>query len=264
MKYVGNFSGGLGSFWAMHRIIERHGKENATLLFADVLMEDADLYRFIKEAADFLGVPITRVSREESPWDVFERKGMMGNSRFPLCSVILKRELLDGWRKEHCEPANTIVILGHDWTEEHRLHNARKMLPEWRVEAPMCEPPLWDKCRMIQEVKKLGIEPPRLYGMGFPHNNCGGFCVKAGQAHFAHLLKTLPENYAFHEAKEEAFRAKVGDHSVMKDRRGGVTRSLTMKMLRERIEAGESFDRNDWGGCGCSEYPDKLELITTP
>jgi riboflavin synthase alpha subunit len=25
--------------------------------------------------------------------------------------------------------------------------------------------------------------------------------------------------------------------------------------LRLRIEAGESFDRHDWGGCGCSIDP---------
>ncbi len=28
--------------------------------------------------------------------------------------------------------------------------------------------------------KNFGIEPPRLYKMGFKHNNCGGACVKAG------------------------------------------------------------------------------------
>lgn len=262
MRHVGNFSGGLGSFFACRRAIAKHGRENFTLLFADVLMEDEDLYRFIAEASDYLRVPITRISKEMTPWDLFEKEKMMGNSRFPLCSVHLKRKLLDKWRKENCVEMDTIVYLGHDWTEEHRVADARAAMPNWRIEAPMCEAPLWDKCRMIEEVKKLGIQPPRLYGMGFPHNNCGGFCVKAGQAHFAQLLKQMPERYALHEAKEEAFRAKVGDHSVMKDRRGGVTKSLTMKMLRQRIEAGESFDRNDWGGCGCSEYEVKTQQPT--
>ena len=90
--------------------------------------------------------------------------------------------------------------------------------------------------------------------MGFPHNNCDGVCVKAGQAHFAHLLKMLPEEFAYHEAEEQALIARIGkDFSVLNDRRGdGKKKTLTLESLREGIEAGESFDRNDWGGCGCA------------
>ena len=105
---------------------------------------------------------------------------------------------------------------------------------------------------MLAELRTLGIEPPRAYAWGFPHNNCGGFCVKAGQAQFALLLRTRPKRYAFHEREEEATRAEIGDFSVMKDRRGGKLKPLTMRQLRERIEAGENFDRDDWGGCGCA------------
>lgn len=47
-------------------------------------------------------------------------------------------------------------------------------------------------------------------------------------------------------------RERLGDVSIMKDRRGGTTRPLTLQMLRERIESGKSFDRHAWGGCGCS------------
>lgn len=60
-------------------------------------------------------------------------------------------------------------------------------------------------------------------------------------------------SYAWHEAQEEKLREQVGDFSVMTDRRGdGKKKPLTMRAFRERIEAGESFDRHDWGGCGCA------------
>jgi len=52
MKHVVQFSGGLCSFWAAHRVIAQHGRENVTLLFADTNMEDEDLYRFNQEACD--------------------------------------------------------------------------------------------------------------------------------------------------------------------------------------------------------------------
>lgn len=99
---------------------------------------------------------------------------------------------------------------------------------------------------MLAELRAIGIDPPRLYKLGFHHNNCGGFCIKAGQAHFAHLLKVMPERYAEHEAQEDAMRLRLGDVSIMKDRRNKTVATLTLKQLRERIERGESFDRHDW------------------
>lgn len=252
--HVVNTSGGVCSFWAGKRVVEKQGRENVTLLWADVLMEDEDLYRFIRESSEYLGVPITRISLEKSPWDLFDERGMIGNSRFPLCSVVLKREPLDEWMRVHTLEMTTTMYLGIDWTEEHRLVDIRQRKPHWRIEAPMCEEPLWDKCRMLDELKAIGIKPPRLYAWGFPHNNCGGFCVKAGQAQFALLLRKLPERYAWHEMRERNLRARIGkDFSVLTDRRGdGKKKPLTLETFRKRIEAGESFDRHDWGGCGCA------------
>lgn len=184
-----------------------------------------------------------------TPWELFARQGMIGNSRSPLCSVYLKREVLDEWHRTNTLELTTTLYIGIDWTEEHRLHDLRNAKPTWRIEAPMCEEPLWDKCRMLDELKAIGIQPPRLYAFGFPHNNCGGFCVKAGQAHFAHLLRVMPDRYRYHEEQEQKLRDQVGDFSVLTDRRGdGKKKPLTLRKLRERIEAGESFDRNDWGG----------------
>jgi hypothetical protein len=88
--------------------------------------------------------------------------------------------------------------------------------------------------------------------MGFPHNNCGGFCVRAGQAHFALLLRTLPERYAFHEEQEEKLRTYLGkDVAILRDRRNGKTRPMTLREFRERLIANGQYDPNEWGGCGC-------------
>jgi hypothetical protein len=45
------FSGGVGSWAAAKRVAEAHGTEGMVLLFADTLVEDADTYRFLVEAA---------------------------------------------------------------------------------------------------------------------------------------------------------------------------------------------------------------------
>lgn len=59
----------------------------------------------------------------------------------------------------------------------------------WIVKAPLCDPPYINKNEMIKNLRLLGIKPPRLYSMGFAHNNCGGFCVKAGKGHFFEIAQ---------------------------------------------------------------------------
>jgi hypothetical protein len=93
-----------------------------------------------------------------------------------------------------------------------------------------------------------------LYAAGFPHNNCGGFCVRAGQAQFRQLLQIMPSRYAYHEAQEAKLRDHLGkDVAILRDRRGGTTKPMTMQEFRERIEAEEAPASEDdgWGGCGC-------------
>ena len=118
----------------------------------------------------------------------------------------------------------------------------------------MCEAPYLSKKQMIESLRARGIEPPRLYAMGFPHNNCGGACVKAGQGHFAHLLKMLPDRYAEWEQEEQAMRdhLKRDDVAILRDRTGGKSKPLTLKVFRERVQSGQFVDKHEWGGCGCA------------
>ncbi len=159
------------------------------------------------------------------------------------------------WLDAHCDPKDTTVYVGIDWTEEHRYTKLQKIRADqgWNYQAPMTEPPFVSKKAMLNLLKLRGIEPPRLYAMGFAHNNCGGFCIKAGHGHFANLLKTMPTRYRWHEQKEQELRAFLDkDVSIMSDRTGdGIKKPLTMKALRERIEGGQQPDMFDIGGCGC-------------
>jgi hypothetical protein len=252
MKHLVSYSGGVCSFWAAHRVIQAHGPGPVTLLFADTRIEDEDLYRFNLDVEKALGVPITTIADGRTPWEVFHGERMIGNTRADPCSKILKRELLWRWIGQNCSPQDTVIYLGLDWTEEHRLAKVRQRQPQWTIRAPMIEEPLWDKAKMLAELQALGLDRPRLYDMGFPHNNCGGFCVRAGQAHFALLLRTLPERYAFHEEQEEKLRTYLGkDVAILRDRRNGKTRPMTLREFRERLIANGQYDPNEWGGCGC-------------
>jgi hypothetical protein len=254
MKHVVMFSGGIGSWAAAKRVVADHGTADVTLLFTDTLMEDEDLYRFLDDAERNIGVPITRIAEGRTPWQVFFDERFLGNSLKDPCSKILKRQMADRWLREHCDPAETAVYVGIDWTEEHRFTRLeeRRAGAGWTYLAPLCEPPLTLKSMLFDELLAAGIKPPRLYAMGFSHNNCGGFCVKAGQGHFANLLRTMPERFRYHEEQEQAIRLVLGDVSILTDRRGdGVKKPLTLRAFRERVEAGWSCDPFDIGGCGC-------------
>jgi len=223
-----------------------------TLLFADTMMEDDDLYRFNRDVEKYLGIKITRIADGRNPWELFLDRKFMGSVQFDICSQTLKRDLLDKWIRKNAKPHDCTVYVGLDWTEQHRVDRMKNLCKEWKVEAPMSEEPYWDKPEMIRQLVKIGIREPILYSMGFPHNNCGGFCIKAGQAHFAHLLKMMPKRYAWHEHQEAMMRQKLGHFAILRDRRGGQNVPLTLETLRIRIATGEKFDRFEWGGCGCA------------
>lgn len=265
MKHIVNFSGGDCSFWAAHRVVQAHGTKDVVLLFADTLIEDQSLYEFNERSAELLGVPITRVCYGLTPWQLFRKEGLIGNNRFPICSVRLKREPLNEWMQTHfeldkgqqnCLFEHATIYLGFDWTEMHRLNDFRNQYPNWLSEAPMLDEPVWDKCRMRREAEALGLPEQHLYKLGFPHNNCGGTCVRAGISHFVHLYKVLPGRFLEWEMEEqmtihEFQRRGIEPLSILKDRRGGETKPLYLRDLRERIEAGEKFKTDEWGGCGC-------------
>lgn len=258
MKFIMSFSGGLCSWFAAQRLVERHGKSSVTLLFADTLIEHSDLYRFLNDASADLGVSITRIADGRTPWDIFFANRMMGNTRVDLCSRILKRELLDRWSIDNCDPMRTVQCAGLSYGERDRYvrFRARMRAKGWATQAPAMAAPHTEKAGMLAALRSRGLEPSDSYEDGFAHDNCGGFCVKQGQKGFIRLLVKRPDTFRFHEGEEQRFRAMTGkDVSILRDRTGGTTKPLTLKVLRERYE-GRQFDclsfADEGAACGCA------------
>lgn len=254
MKRVVQFSGGLCSFFAAKRVCERYADDEITFLFADTLEESAGLYRFALHAVAYLqtdfNVEFMPIMDGRNIWQVFKDEKFLGNSRIDPCSRILKRELCRKWMEDWCHTQETVLYVGISWDED-RIDEIRERWKPWIVEAPMCEPPFWSKCDMIREAKALNLPLSEAYEDGFPHDNCGGGCIKAGQAQFAQLYKIRPAVYDRWEKNEADVIAHIGkDVSILKDRRGGTTKPMTLAAFRERIETGD-YDHHEWGGCGC-------------
>ena len=253
MKHIVLFSGGSGSAFAAKRIADEFGPDDMVLLFCDTKMEDSDLYRFLDDAAEWVGVPVTTIADGRTPWEVMRDVRFIANSRVDPCSRVLKRDLSNRWIKEHCDQENTTIVIGIDWTEAHRFErfNARKV--GWKCRAPMCEEPYLSKQDMLDQLQAAGISPPHLYSLGFPHNNCGGMCVKAGQAQFELLLRTNRKRYLWHEQQEQEMREMLGDYAILNPQVDGKKSPMSLRAFREQLELQpDFFDKHEWGGCGCA------------
>lgn len=246
------FSGGLGSFGAAIRAIERYGLINVTLLFCDTRVEDADSYRYIREAATALSAPLVRVADGRTPWDVANDEGMIPNSRVPLCSRVLKHEPARRWLDQNAPDA--LVVVGLGWHEQHRMVGTEAGHAPRRCWFPMTEPPYLERPELEALSRSYGVEPPRMYAHGYAHANCAGACLRAGQGAWRHLLLDSPDLYAEQEAREEAFRARTGkDVAVLRERSGAREgKALPLRVLRERVESDGQVDLFDWGGCACT------------
>jgi len=263
------FSGGIGS-WATAKIVaERFGTQDLILLFSDVkgfsesphIGEDEDTYRFIEEAALNVGGELVILRDGRDIWQVFKDRKFLGNSRQANCSTELKQKPARQWLEKNCTPESTIIYVGIDWSESHRLPKIVKNYLPYKAEAPLTEPPYYEKNQLIEWAKKEGLKTPRLYDLGFSHNNCGGGCVRAGQAQFKKLFETMPERFIVWEKKEQEVREYLGkDVSILTETVNGVRKNLPLFELRKRVESNPMLiDSFDFGGCGCFFEDDERE-----
>jgi len=269
IKRVVMFSGGIGSWAAAKRISNKFGTDNLYLVFSDVkgnnpsphIGEDEDTYRFVEEAAKNVGGTYVYLNEGKDIWEVFKEKKFLGNSRLAHCSHVLKQKPAREWLEANCDPENTIVYVGIDWTETHRLPAIVKNYLPYKAEAPLTEPPYADKDMLIAAARAEGLVTPRLYDLGFSHNNCGGGCVRAGQGQFKKLLEIMPERFDVWEKKEQEIRDYLGkDVSILSETKAGIKRPLPLIELRRRVEdQPQMVDELDIGGCGCFFEEDERE-----
>jgi hypothetical protein len=271
MKHIVMFSGGIGS-WATAKIVaERHGTDDLYLLFADVkgqaesphIGEDEDTYRFIDDALKNIGGgTYVYLNEGRDIWTLFSEQNFLGNSRVANCSKILKQRPARKWLKENADPADSIIYVGIDWSEIHRMGAIVKNYLPYKAEAPLTEPPYYDKNQLIEWANNEGLKTPRLYDLGFAHNNCGGGCVRAGQGQFKKLLDVMPDRFAVWEQKEQEMRDQTGkDISILREMVNGIRQPLPLTVLRERAQDQPFLiDELDLGACGCFVQDDFEDL----
>ena len=250
MTYQISFSGGLGS--GISALVAHEKGLDFNLIFADTLIEDEDLYRFNDDIARAVGKSIIHLIDGRTPWDVYIDKRWIGNTRTAHCSTELKTKPVKKWLDDNARP-NDPLVLGMDWSEMDRIERAQKnwnrpvvsLLNEYQIERPEYD--------LI--LNRYGIKKPRLYKQGYSHNNCGGFCCKAGQLQFERLYRLNPALYAYHEKQMNKAMQSIGPTAkpfLRMTNASGVLEYVTLQEFREHIESGSmELPMFDAEGCGC-------------
>lgn len=281
MKHVVQFSTGAGSAEVAYRVATAHGTDDLYLLTADTLVEDEDNWRFAKEVVNDLGLPLGRwivLADGRTPMQVGRDHRAVPNNQMAICSRVLKRELLRKYIDENFNRYDTTIYLGFDWTEVDRHEKAAPHWLPYRIESPLLNRPYIGKPDLLNIFREVRhIEPPRLYAQGFNHANCGGACVRGGQAQWELLLRVNRGLYLDWEREENTTRALLDkDVTILRDRSGAAVQAalasgrikmpaktvpLTLGEFRKRLDVQpDLFDSTDIGACGCTDAFGGVEL----
>ena len=265
------FSGGLGSFSTAHLVKKNNPNDNIILLFTDTLWEDYDLYRFIYESSDKLRLPMLKLEKGLNPLELMQKDNFLYNSRIARCSIELKvkpardyifknkyTENYEWYNKQYLkleEFENPILYFGIGYQEIHRTHSIIKNWLPFESKFPLVDEIVDNK----ELLKMYDIEIPRLYKLGFAHNNCAGRCIKGGQGHWVNLLKEdyqlFQEMRDFEIAMNGIINAKKGTdnkYSFLKKMKNGVYEPYQLQELEDDFnKRPKQIDMFDIGTCGC-------------
>jgi hypothetical protein len=222
------------------------------LLWHDTKEEHPDTYRFLREMAARLGMPITERSDGRSVTEVFRDEAFLGNNQNAMCSRILKREQGERYLRElRAQNLDVVKVMGFSKREPDRVQRAwaEAEAGGYEVRFPMIETETtkqdaatWCSCEM-------GVRPSTMYEWA-EHANCIG-CVKGGRAYWLAVAENEPAVFEQRAALEEEF-----GHSILRgapragEDRAPFLRELVKLGLRRKVSAREAITI---GPCECGD-----------
>lgn len=247
MKHVVCYSGGHTSAICGIEVVRRFGVENTIFLNHDLhfTVEHADIKRFKREVADYLGIEVTQANYSDPNADQFdvcvkEKAFKVGNGS-ELCTSRLKTEPFQRWLKGAIQPGDATIYYGFDPVETDRIQRRSSIIASmgYRSDFPAA---LWTE-RTIHATEEIGIARPSTYSV-FKHGNCVG-CLKAGWQHWYIVYCTRPDIWMKAKWAED----EIG-YAIHHDDSGPVyledMEERFAKMLAAGVPATENVQQQTW------------------
>lgn len=252
-KVIVPFSGGVSSAWCAGWALRNFPREEVVLLWHDTKEEHPDTYRFLREMAAVLQMPITERSDGRSVTQLFRDEEYLGNGQNTFCSRILKAEQGDKFVRElRVQGFDEILkVVGYSANEPARV---QRMIGNC---ASIGITPLFplinekvEKQATVDWCLSLGVQPSAMYCWS-EHANCVG-CVKGGRAYWLKVLKHAPEVFEQRAQLEEEFGHSIIRGEKRKDEAAGgiFLRDLARVGLKRKVNQKEEIDI---GVCGCGD-----------
>jgi len=193
MKHIVCYSGGHSSALVAIEVVRKFGKDAVTLINHDIhfTVEHADVKRFKREVADYLGLPVTQADHKGASQDQFDvcvqAKAFKVGDGSELCTNRLKTRPFMDWLKT--QDQDCTIYYGFDASEPGRIQRRSSIMAGagYRTDYPLA---LWSD-RTIYSTEEVGIARPSTYST-FKHGNCVG-CLKAGLQHWYIVYCTRPD-----------------------------------------------------------------------
>lgn len=203
-RLVGHFSCGAASAVAVKLAIEEnsasHNPLPVEIIYCHVKEEDEDNARFLQDCEDWFGQKVTVLRDKKydgSVVNVMRSRRFINSARGAPCTLHLKKEPARAFARD-----GDLNVYGYTAGEEWRVDNWIDANNDRLISAPLVDREL-NKGAVLAIVERAGIKLPRLYAMGYDHNNCIG-CVKGGAWYWNKIRVDFPERFAQQLEIEEA------------------------------------------------------------
>lgn len=195
MRIVCWFSCGAASAVATKLAIEENAKlaNPLPLVVARCIVreEDTDNDRFAADCEKWFGVPIVNLINEKyngSIYEVFRLKSYISGVKGAPCTLHLKKDVRVAFQRP---------------TDRHIFGYCAEELERWDdfldsnnidAHSPLINRGL-EHSDCLSIIERAGIELPRMYKLGFHHNNCIGCCKATGQGYWNKIRDVFPEQF---------------------------------------------------------------------
>lgn len=212
------WSDGVASAIATKLDITAHPDAERAIVNCETGAEDADNQRFRRDCESVWGITVTALRNPDfaDTWAVWEKRRYMSGIAGAPCTSELKISPRLAFQR-----AGDIHVFGYtaDQRDVERFAHFQANYPEVTAVAPLIERGI-TKAGCLALMQNLGIEPPRIYSLGFPNANCIP-CVKATSPDYWSLVRLrFPQQFerAARLSREIGCRlARINDERVFID-----------------------------------------------